>query len=52
MALQGALNIFWVLDYLKTFISDRHSGIAKHMREKLTTIKHYFEIWHLKKSML
>ncbi len=37
---------------LKTFVSDRHSGIAKHMREKLAGIKHYFDIWHLKKSML
>ena len=33
----------------KTFVSDRHSAIAKHMREKLPNIKHYFDIWHLKK---
>jgi solute carrier family 8 (sodium/calcium exchanger) len=37
---------------IKTFVSDGNSGIAKYMREKLTTIKHYFDIWHLKKSML
>ena len=37
---------------LKTLISDRHSGIAKHMTEKLASIKHYFDVWHPKKSML
>ena len=36
---------------VKTFVSDRHSAIAKHMREKLSSITHYFDIWHLKKSM-
>ena len=34
------------------FVSDRHSAIAKHMREKLVHIKHYFDLWHLKKSKL
>ena len=37
---------------IKTFVSDRHSKIAKHVREKLPNITHYFDIWHLKKSML
>jgi hypothetical protein len=36
---------------VKTFVSDRQSAIAKHMREKLSNIIHYFDIWHLKKSM-
>ena len=36
---------------ISTFISDRHTSIAKHMREKLTDIVHYFDLWHLKKSM-
>ena len=36
---------------VKTFVFDRHSTIAKHMREKLSNITHYFDIWHLKKSM-
>jgi hypothetical protein len=36
---------------VKTFVSDRHSSITKHMREKLSDIIHYFDIWHLKKSM-
>jgi len=35
---------------ISTFISDRHTGIAKHMREQLTKITHYFDLWHLKKS--
>jgi hypothetical protein len=34
----------------ETFITDRHTGIAKHMRENLAHIKHYFDLWHLKKS--
>ena len=32
-----------------TFISDRHVSIAKHMREKLKDITHYFDLWHIKK---
>ncbi|CAB4027620.1 Hypothetical predicted protein, partial [Paramuricea clavata] len=35
---------------ITTFISDRHTSIAKYMRTKLTNIIHYFDIWHLKKS--
>ncbi|XP_028394427.1 uncharacterized protein LOC114518614 [Dendronephthya gigantea] len=48
----------WAMEYLlgtgllmKTFASDRHSGIEKHMREKLASIKHYFDVWHLKKKI-
>jgi hypothetical protein len=33
-----------------TFITDRHSAIAKYTRENLAHIKHYFDLWHLKKS--
>ncbi|KAK3755170.1 hypothetical protein QZH41_010695 [Actinostola sp. cb2023] len=36
---------------ISTFISDRHTGIAKHMREQLTKITHYFDLWHLKKKI-
>ena len=36
---------------IKTFVSDRHSTISKRMREKLLHIRHYFDIWYLKKSM-
>lgn len=35
---------------ISTFVSDRHASITKHMREELTNITHYFDIWHLKKS--
>ena len=35
---------------ISTFVSDRHSSIAKHMREKKTDIIQYFDLWHLKKS--
>lgn len=34
---------------ISTFISDRHTSIAKHMREKLKEVVHYFDLWHLKK---
>ena len=34
-----------------TFVSDRHASIAKHMREKLPNITHYFDLWHLAKSV-
>ena len=34
-----------------TFVSDRHTSVIKHMREELTHITHYFDLWHLKKSM-
>ena len=37
---------------IKMFVSDRHATIAKHMRQKLSKITHYFDIWHLKKSMI
>ena len=36
---------------ISTFISDRHTSIAKHMREKLKQVVHYFDLSHLKKSM-
>lgn len=35
-----------------TIITDRHTSIAKHMRTNLPQIKHYFDLWHLKKSKL
>lgn len=37
---------------MTTFISDRHTTIASHMKKVLTKIVHYFDIWHLKKSKL
>lgn len=35
---------------ITTFISDRHTQIASHMKNVLTHITHYFDLWHLKKS--
>ena len=35
---------------ISTFVSDRHKSIAKHMRQNLKNITHYFDLWHLKKS--
>jgi len=37
---------------ITTFISDRHTTIASHMKKVLPKIVHYFDIWHLKKSKL
>ena len=34
-----------------TFVSDRHSSITKHMKEKLPKITHYFDLWHLTKKV-
>ena len=36
---------------MNTFVSDRHTSIAKHLREKLPMVTHYFDLWHLVKSM-
>ncbi|XP_031563713.1 uncharacterized protein LOC116299222 [Actinia tenebrosa] len=36
---------------IASFISDRHTSITKHMREKLGHIKHYFDLWHIKKKI-
>ena len=35
---------------ITAFILDRHVSIASHMKNVLTNIVHYFDIWHLKKS--
>ena len=35
---------------ISTFISDRHTQIASHMKNVLKNITHYFDLWHLKKS--
>ena len=36
---------------MNTFVSDRLTSIAKHLREKLPIVTHYFDLWHLVKSM-
>lgn len=35
---------------LDSLITDRHNSISKHMRKNLKEVKHYFDLWHLKKS--
>eukprot|EP00795_Rhopilema_esculentum_P009961 gene9960-18577_t len=35
---------------ISTFVSDRHSSVIRHMKEDLPNIKHYFDLWHLKKN--
>ena len=38
--------------FITTFISDRHTTIASHMKKVLENIIHYFDLWHIKKSKL
>ncbi|KXJ24406.1 hypothetical protein AC249_AIPGENE22559 [Exaiptasia diaphana] len=35
---------------ISTFVSDRHTSICSHMKKELKDIKHYFDLWHLKKT--
>ena len=47
-------SIEFLLGYailITAFISDHHIKIASHMKSLFSTITHYFDIWHLKKSM-
>ena len=37
---------------ISTFISDRHTSIAKCMRENYNGITHYYDLWHLAKSKM
>ena len=55
MELQGAKNCF---DFLRrtgvaiaVFISDRHRGIAKWIRESQSGTSHYYDIWHVARSI-
>ena len=51
MAFQHCMDFLLAYGLLiATFISDRHTTIASHMKNVPTTIVHYFDIWHLKKS--
>jgi len=34
-----------------TFISDRHKGITKWLRECQRETKHFFDIWHIARSI-
>lgn len=37
---------------IKVFVSDRHRGIAKWIREHQPTVKHYFDQWHVAKGLV
>ena len=55
MEYEGFLRSFSFLKLhefdIAVFVSDQHLTIAKHVRQKENGIKHYFDLWHLKKSM-
>ena len=55
MELKGAKDSFTFLEVsgliLKVFISDRHRSIAKWIRENRPNMKHFFDIWHIAKSI-
>ena len=33
------------------FVSDRHRGVAEWLREEHPAIKHYFDIWHIARTL-
>ncbi|XP_033101507.1 uncharacterized protein LOC117104760 [Anneissia japonica] len=37
--------------HIDTLVTDRHSSIAKTMREKYSDVRHEYDIWHLAKSI-
>ena len=55
MELEGAQRCFNFLLQaglkIPIFISDRHKGIAKWIREKQKDTKHYYDLWHVAKSL-
>ena len=55
MELDGAKKCFSFLEgagvKIKKFISDRHAGIAKWVRESRPDTKHFFDIWHVARSI-
>ena len=36
---------------ISTFISDRHRGVAKWIRETFSSVKHFFDIWHVARTI-
>ncbi len=55
MELDGAKRCFTFLQSsgvsIKKFISDRHAGIAKWVRETQVNTKHFYDIWHVARSI-
>ena len=54
MELEGCKRGFGYLlsagQQIKTFVSDRHRGIAKWFAECHKSVKHYFDVWHVDRS--
>lgn len=55
MELEGAKRCFQFLERLgltiTVFVSDRHHGIAKWIREVCVKTTHYYDIWHVARSV-
>ena len=55
MELAGAKRCFSFLEAggvkIKKFISDRHAGIAKWVREMRPETNHFYDIWHVARSI-
>ena len=55
MELEGAKRCFQFLERLgltiSVFISDRHRSIAKWIREVCVNTAHYYDIWHVARSV-
>lgn len=55
MELRGAQDCFTFLEVsglaVLVFVSDRHRSIAKWIRENLPNTKHFYDIWHVAKSI-
>ena len=55
MELEGAKRCFTFLKQLgltiSVFVSDRHRGIAKWIREACKDTTHYYDIWHVARSI-
>ena len=54
--MEGAKRSFQALKddgvCIKTFVSDRHRGIAKWIREKQKDTCHFYDIWHVARSVM
>ena len=56
MELEGAKKTFQYLEeaglHVDIFISDRHKGMAKWIRDAKKSTKHYNDMWHANKSFV
>ena len=55
MELEGAKRSFKEINdegiQVETFVSDRHRGIAKWIRNEHPTTNHFFDLWHVARSL-